>query len=111
MGQPGPLWSSPTSDREGNPMASVRLGQWRKHRSAAAVAALVVAGVLVAIGPARAGGTLTALPVVPNPPIAIGADIKATGSQTPQQAIMAFEAETGRKLAFTRDFLQWDSPF
>jgi hypothetical protein len=87
-------------------MTSVRLGQWRRYRPAAAVAALIVAGVLVAVGPARG-----VVAVVPNPPIAIGADLKAKSGQTPQQAIMAFEAETGRKLAFTRDFLQWDSPF
>jgi hypothetical protein len=99
-----------TNDPEGNTMAAVRR-QWRKQGPVAALAAFVIAGVIVALGPAHASGSVAAPAAVPNVPIALGADVKGTGGQTPQQAIMAFEAETGRKLAFTRDFLQWDSSF
>jgi PKD repeat protein len=43
--------------------------------------------------------------------IALGAEVKPTKGQTEQQAITAFESTTGHKLAYTRDYLLWDSPF
>jgi Bacterial Ig domain/Glycosyl hydrolase family 26 len=43
--------------------------------------------------------------------MAAGAEVKPTGSQSDQQAITAFETTTGHKLAFTRDYLLWNSPF
>src|SRR5215467_11907234 len=44
-------------------------------------------------------------------PIAWGATVRASGSQTTLDAVHAFETKVGRKLAATRDFLSWDSPF
>jgi beta-mannanase len=44
-------------------------------------------------------------------PIAWGATVRASGTQTTLDAVHAFETKVGRKLAATRDFLSWDSPF
>lgn len=52
-----------------------------------------------------------AAPDLAGAPIALGAEVKPTGSQTQEQAITSFEATIGRQLAYTRDYLMWDSPF
>lgn len=80
----------------------------------------VVAAAITALSPARAvahaphangivGGT--ASPATGGQPIAFGADLKPAKKQTLQQTIASFETITGRKLAYTRDYLLWDSPF
>lgn len=61
----------------------------------------------------RATGIIggSAAPATGGQPIAFGADIKPAKKQTLQQTISSFETTTGRKLAYTRDYLLWDSPF
>jgi beta-mannanase len=55
--------------------------------------------------------TSAATPATNGQPIAFGADLKPAKGQSLQQTIAGFEATTGRKLAYTRDYLLWDSPF
>jgi hypothetical protein len=75
----------------------------RRRRSCLAVVVAAAVSSVLCLGPAHAAS--------PGQPIALGAEVQATGSQTQQQAITAFEATIGHKLAFTRDYLYWDSPF
>lgn len=46
-------------------------------------------------------------------PIALGADTKHSPGNTTQgkNSVLAVESEVGRQLAFTRDYLMWDSAF
>ncbi|HEX3822870.1 MAG TPA: PKD domain-containing protein [Mycobacteriales bacterium] len=43
--------------------------------------------------------------------IALGADIGPASGATEEKQITAFEATTGHQLAYTRDYLLWNSPF
>lgn len=83
---------------------SVRIGV------ALAAAFTAVAG---ALSPASAAASASqdASAATTAHPIAFGADIKPAKGQTLQQTIASFETTTGRKLAYTRDYLLWDSPF
>jgi hypothetical protein len=75
----------------------------RVTRNFLTIAAAAAVSSVLCLGPAQAanGGQ----------PVALGAEVQATGGQTQQEAITSFETTTGRKLAFTRDYLLWDSPF
>lgn len=72
------------------------------------VALVVLASLVLSLVPGRAAGAGASA----GQPIALGAEV-GVGSPIPQeeQAITDFEATTGHKLAFTRDYLFWDSPF
>src|SRR3954452_14620934 len=81
----------------------MRAGGRRLPRALAVVLAIAAVALLV-ISPANAA--------TGNPgPLALGAEVVPSGTQTQQQAITAFEATTGHQLAFTREYLLWDSPF
>jgi hypothetical protein len=71
----------------------------------AVVTALALAATVTWLGPAGASGVAGTL-VAPRT-VALGADVKGSTSS----AVTSFETTVGRKLAFTRDYLVWDSPF
>jgi beta-mannanase len=78
------------------------------------VAAVAAMATVAMLAPADASGPRTApaaKPAAAARTMALGADIKPSSGQSEEQAIEAFEATTGHKLAFTRDFLSWNSTF
>lgn len=77
----------------------------RRIAVAAALAAVTMTGVAAAFV-APVAGAATA-------PIALGADTKHAPGNTTQgkNSVLAVESEIGRQLAFTRDYLLWDSAF
>ncbi len=80
------------------------------------VALIATAATMISLAPAGANSaihkaTRPAAKAAVTRTIALGADIKKAGSQTQQEAITSFEGTTGRKLAFTRDYLLWNAPF
>jgi PKD repeat protein len=81
----------------------------------ALVAAASIVLTFVAVGHVAAStvpvNVTWAAAVAGSPSIALGADVKHSGSETEQQAITAFETSTGHQLAYTRDYLLWNSPF
>jgi hypothetical protein len=89
----------------------------QQHRSVrislAVVALIAAAATVIALAPAiasssirKATGSAEAARTM-----ALGADIKPSGGHSQQQSITSFETTTGRQLAFTRDYLLWNSPF
>jgi hypothetical protein len=70
------------------------------------VAAVLIAGALVAITAAQNGAAATT-----SLPVKWGASVQAGKGETLAQAKTRFEGLVGRPLAAERDFLQWDSPF
>ena len=74
------------------------------RRSMLAAAVLVSVAVVGSAVPTGGAGAAQG-------PIAWGATVRPSGSQTTLDAVHAFETKVGRNLAATRDFLSWDSPF
>src|SRR5258708_3144917 len=79
------------------------------------VAMTATAATVVTLAPSYAASqrslTSAATAAVAPRTVALGADIKPSGGQTSQTAITSFETTVGRPLAFTRDYLLWNSPF
>jgi hypothetical protein len=75
-----------------------------RRTTLAGAAVLVVTAVVGSVVPTGGAGAAQG-------PIAWGATVRASGTQSTLDAVHAFETKVGRKLAATRDFLSWDSPF
>jgi hypothetical protein len=89
------------------------------RRPLVVVAAIAAASTVTSLAPAQATSThaiakpvaKSAKPATAGQPIAFGAEVKPASGQSQQKAITSFEATTGHQLAFTRDYLLWNSPF
>jgi hypothetical protein len=69
------------------------------------IASMIVATALVGPVQSLAGAD------TPGSKILFGATAATRGGQSPQQAVLALEAQIGRPLAGVRVFVNWDSPF
>jgi PKD repeat protein len=79
--------------------------------SAAAPAHLAAPVVTKAASPKPAKAAKPAVKATAPTSIALGADIGPASGATEEKQITAFEATTGHQLAYTRDYLLWNSPF